>query len=438
MLKKSFVIILTVFLYSCAAESPFDRTYVSNGIRERTNFVLGDTLKTEEFLLPEGVLISDGLTQDEAVTIALWNNAQFQADLASLGFARAELIEASLLPNPVFSILFPVGPKQLESKLKLPIDFLWQRPNRITMAKLDAERIAKNLMQNGLGLIKDVQFAFSNLIISQKIAKLCEEKAKIYSKIAELEQTRLKAGDISELEASNSKVEAIKVENESFKLSNGVDLIRYRLMNLLGIQEKSMTFSLITEPVSRYSQHNLDELIEMAYTARPDLRAAELKIERAGKLLGWERSRIFNLIGIIDGKDKGEENLTIGPGGEIELPLFNRNNGGTARAHAEISQAAGNYIALKHKITLEVQEAVRNYELACKEYEIWHSEVIPTMEKTLFQAEKANNLGEKSYLYYLLIQKKLVDGQIREAELEANLRKSITLLNYAVGKKIED
>ena len=117
MLKKSFVIILTVFLYSCAAESPFDRTYVSNGIRERTNFVLGDTLKTEEFLLPEGVLISDGLTQDEAVTIALWNNAQFQADLASLGFARAELIEASLLPNPVFSILFPVGPKQLESLL---------------------------------------------------------------------------------------------------------------------------------------------------------------------------------------------------------------------------------------------------------------------------------------------------------------------------------
>jgi outer membrane protein, heavy metal efflux system len=39
--------------------------------------------------LPPGVVVDDGLTQDEAVAIALWNNPDFQVQLADLGFARA-------------------------------------------------------------------------------------------------------------------------------------------------------------------------------------------------------------------------------------------------------------------------------------------------------------------------------------------------------------
>ncbi len=43
----------------------------------------------EGTVLPPGVNIADGLTQDEAVAIALWNNPDFQVQRANLGFARA-------------------------------------------------------------------------------------------------------------------------------------------------------------------------------------------------------------------------------------------------------------------------------------------------------------------------------------------------------------
>ena len=75
--------------------------------------------------------VDDGLNQTEAVAIALWNNADFQASLTDLGFARADLVEAGLLRNPVLSLLFPVGPKRLEATLKWPIETLWERPLRI-------------------------------------------------------------------------------------------------------------------------------------------------------------------------------------------------------------------------------------------------------------------------------------------------------------------
>ena len=97
--------------------------------------------------IPPGVVIEDGLTQDEAVAIALWNNPDFQVQLANLGFARADLLDAGLLPNPVLSLLFPIGPKQLEWTLRWPIEVLWQRPRRVRAAGLSADSVAAGLEQ---------------------------------------------------------------------------------------------------------------------------------------------------------------------------------------------------------------------------------------------------------------------------------------------------
>jgi len=111
---KIYVNVLILLIAGCTVQSTYNRSYVSKGIQERTDYELGQISKPGEFHLPDGVSLDDGLSEDEAVAVALWNNAQFQADLAALGFARADLIEADMLANPVFSLLFPIGRKILE------------------------------------------------------------------------------------------------------------------------------------------------------------------------------------------------------------------------------------------------------------------------------------------------------------------------------------
>jgi hypothetical protein len=64
--------------------------------------------------IPQGISLAAGLSEDDAVAIALWNNAAFQADLAALGVARADLVEAGLLRNPTLQLLLPIGYKQSE------------------------------------------------------------------------------------------------------------------------------------------------------------------------------------------------------------------------------------------------------------------------------------------------------------------------------------
>ncbi len=107
------LLVVVLATHSCAArkETP-DVGDVAGRIEERTGARPRSTADTTNAAnqLPPGVSLDDGLTQTEAVAVALWNNAAFQASLTELGFARADLADAGLLRNPVLSLLFPVGP----------------------------------------------------------------------------------------------------------------------------------------------------------------------------------------------------------------------------------------------------------------------------------------------------------------------------------------
>ena len=146
--------------YSCGSASPAarlrdagqapDRATVDAALRARTN----QGIRVEGTApLPPDVAVDDGLTAEEAVAIALWNSPSFQATLADLGMARADLVEAGLLRNPVLSFLFPVGPKQLEWTLQFPFDVIWQRPRRVAAARLNAQAVGERLVWDALTLV---------------------------------------------------------------------------------------------------------------------------------------------------------------------------------------------------------------------------------------------------------------------------------------------
>ena len=86
---KIYLALLFFLIVGCSSQSPnehafYDVSNISEGIRERTDYTLRQASEPGQFDIPEWVTLDDGLSQDEAVALALWNNAQFQADLAAL------------------------------------------------------------------------------------------------------------------------------------------------------------------------------------------------------------------------------------------------------------------------------------------------------------------------------------------------------------------
>lgn len=433
----SFILLMA----GCAASVPdkntsYDISYISEGIHERTDYTLKQVKDINDANFPQGVSLEDGISENEAVAIALWNNAQLQADLSEMGFARADLIEAKMLANPTFSLLFPIGPKALETDLGIPVDILWQRPRRIAAANFDAQKLAQDLIVNGLGLIRDVQSTYAYLWLSQKKFELTLEKTQLQIQIVRLAQARLSAGDISGITADAAYTDSLESTGEMKHLLKEIEMTRQRLDTLLGFSSNTATYDTEMIDITEKSTISIEELIQTALAARPDLRAAELAIEAAGERVGWEKSKIYNFIAIIDAKDEGEDFLTVGPGFSIDIPIFNQNQGQVARAKAELEQAARQYEALRQNIILQARQAFTRYTSEYEEFELWGNDIIPSLEKQLEQVTKSYEIGELPYLTVLEARQKLIEAKVKFSEQAANLHRDAAELNYCIGKQM--
>ncbi len=305
-----------------------DRASVDAAVRARVN----RGIRVEgAATLPPDVSIDDGLTSEEAVAIALWNSPSFQATLADLGIARADLVEAGLLRNPVFSFLFPLGPKQLEWTLQFPFEVIWQRPARVAAARLNAESVGERLVWDALTLVADTRLAHAAAEIADRRLQLTAENAALVTRLAEITNARLRAGDISELEARAAQSDAARVVVLRRAAEHDRNLARLTLAAFMGIDtpstEQIRPTAAVLDPASCGPEA---ASLEDALASRPDVRAAEISIEAAAERARWERSRVLTLIGMLDGNGGGPQGAEVGPGVNMEVPIFFRNQGASA------------------------------------------------------------------------------------------------------------
>ena len=185
--------------------------------------------------LPPDVNLADGLTQEEAVAIALWNSPSFQATLVDLGVARADLAEAGLLRNPIFSLLFPIGPKQLEFTLQYPFDVLVQRPARVAAAKLNAQAIGERLVWDALSLVAQVRTAHADAIVADRRLTLATENADLTRRLADITDAACARATSASSRRARREAAAARAEVVRRAAQHDRDLARLTLAALLGL-----------------------------------------------------------------------------------------------------------------------------------------------------------------------------------------------------------
>ena len=383
--------------------------------------------------LPTGVRIDDGVSREEAVAVALWNNAAFQVSVSQLGFARADLADAGIIANPVLSLLFPVGPKQLEAAVRWPVEALWERPRRVSAAKLSLESAAQSLVQSGLDLALAVRIAYADLALAVDRQTLANDAATTLQRIDTLTQSRLAAGDIAELDARAARVDAVRSAQDAERVVHDVTIARARLRLLMGLPEDDAALNTLESTGTVESCGSVADLVKGALAARPDLRAAELTVEAAAARLGWERSRILTLTAVLDANGEGTEGFESGPGFDISIPLFNRNQGGRLRAESELQRASAAYVQLQQQVRLDVREASTLFDQARQSRLAWADRIVTPLRANLTDAEESYAAGESSYLFVLENSRRLIDARVREREIVADERRAQARIERAAG-----
>lgn len=410
------------------------RGTVDAAIRTRTN--LGIRVEGTE-TAPPGVVVDDGLTSEEAVSIALWNSPSFQATLADLGIARADVVEAGLLRNPVFSLLFPWGPKQLEWTLQFPFEVLWQRPKRVAAAQLNAQVIGERLVWDALTLVAQTRTAHAEAIITERRLGLTVENADLVQRLARITEARFEAGDISELEARAARSDAARVQVVRQAVEHDRDLSRLTLAVLLGIDGPADSIRAVPNPGTAVRSCGPDAaLLEEALAARPDVRAAEIGIEAAAQRARWERSRTITLIGILDANGAGQT-AELGPGVNFEIPIFARNQGAITRAESEIERAGYQYAGIRAQVVSDVRSAAIRLRQAEQANASWRDEIIRSLEVEQRQAESAYQAGEIPLFALLDVSRRLIDGRSRQLDAEADVERATIALERGIGRSCQ-
>lgn len=383
--------------------------------------------------LPAGVGLDDGLTPDEAVSIALWNSPAFQTSVSQLGFARADLVDAGMLSNPVFALLFPWGPKQFEGTVRWSAEVLWERPRRMAAARLGANAAAERLVQTGLDLVAATRIAHADLAFQIDREKIMRDAATLLARIDTLTQSRLAAGDIGELEARAASVDAARARQDAERAVHDITIARERLRQVIGLPgDTALNVAPSAAPLATCGAPA--DLLREALAARPDIRAAELTVEAATARLGWERSRVLTLTAVLDSNGQGRAGFEAGPGLDFSLPIFNRNQGGRARGHAELQRAAAAYVAVQQQVALELRESSAQFEQARQSAEAWRTTITGPLETNLTAAERSFAQGDTSYLFVLENSRRLIDARLRARELDADQQRAHARVERALGR----
>jgi len=405
-------------------------------VKERSGYTVPDKTPIGKITLPPGASLDDGITEDEAVAIALWNNAAFQETLVSLDIARGDLIQAGLLPNPLGSYTLSADNKAMKYAFEFPLEALWLRPFKIRAACADAEKTSHQLSQAGLNLIRDTRRAYSDMQQAQRQRDLWDESLALRRRIANMAGKRLDAGDISKQEANVANLDSLQAEQNAAQAHFDIQTAEQRLRYAMGVGSFEGELKLDPIPTPQCRTTDIEALVQEAIQNRPDALATKSAIEAAEQrsnlsLFGW-----LGISGVADatsGKKSGHE---LSPGIKGGIPIFNQNQGNIERFGGEEEKARRNRESVAQQIRLEVNQSYMQYRQACTQLDILQTKVKSGVETDLSRMEKAYASGDVPYLFVLQASHVVIDTRLREAQLSGDVRRTGAELERSVGKQV--
>jgi len=123
----------------------------------------------------------------------------------------------------------------------------------------------------------------------------------------------------------------------------------------------------------------------------------------------------------------------VGPGLSGDIPLFDFNQGGKAKARAELQISGKRYIALRDRIAAEVREAREALVGGRSREAFLRTELLPKAVEALRAARRAFELGDESALLVLEISRKVAEAKMDRAEAMFRARSAEIDLERSLG-----
>ncbi|QQE10247.1 TolC family protein [Planctomycetota bacterium] len=310
--------------------------------------------------------LKEGLSQQDAVAIALLNNKALQAEFENLGIAASDLLQSKLFTNPPLSgfLAFPTNLGNTTASLLFILSDFYQVPKRAALfesiSAATAQRVTLLIIQTAAA----AELSYNQVLYYEKTLMI--QRAMLNQKIllANRMRVRYAHGLIDELTLRETEA---NVTQQQIMIRN-TEVMQIQAQNMLNVL---LSLDDITQETKLTSDlqwkgrkfKDVDTYVEFALDNRLDVIAAKQDIMSAKLAIEYQKTLIFPYVGGGFGWEGAIENdNTFGPVGSMVVPIFDQNQAQIAKAQFVLRQHEKILGNLRHTARATISNIINRQE----------------------------------------------------------------------------
>lgn len=353
------------------------------------------------------------------------SNLGYAAQRYNVSIADAAIMASKVFQNPVLQIgnmrdISNSGGQKLpgyyNGYINQTFELGGKRRERQMVARKNYAAVASTLQSFLQNLRLDASATYAEAIAMGQVASQFQRTATLLRELLQAQQERQKAGDISDVDLLQTRVEVRQFEAEMLNAQGQATNAELGLSAYLGPQFSSTHWQPVGTLDVTPQSTDLFKLLSSAIRNRPDLvamrhrrdaAAENIKLEKANRVpdltvgVGWTNSTYSG------NTTSPQPNYNmVGLQFSLPLPIWNRNKAGIASSQAQAGQAQLELDAAEVKAGVDVRQALSLYGAARERVALYQGGVLKDVDAALEKRVVSYKRGGSSLLELLDAQRK--------------------------------
>lgn len=392
------------------------------------------------------------ITLEQAINLAFTHSPALKAAETTIQQAQAEEITANLRPNPViagdslFLPLFgnPSGSNTSStlnelSEFDLGASYLIERgkkrQHRLQAARDVTVQTRSQVLDTRRTLAFNVAQQFIAALLADSNLRFAEQDLKSFQQTVTISEERYKAGDISEADYLKIKLQLLQFQTDVSAAQVARVQALASLRQLMGYGAVPQNYDVAGDLAYTPVNQNEDDLKALALKDRPDYLAAEQGVTASKSAFELERANGKRDVDVgfnfshVAGYSSGSFLVNM------ELPIFNRNQGEIARTHYAITQAQENASAAGDMVLTDVESAYAAVTTNQQVVQLYMTGYIKNAQDSRDISEYAYKKGGASLLDFLDAERSYRATELAYRQALASYMTAVEQLKEAVGTR---
>lgn len=389
-----------------------------------------------------------GLSVNDVLQIALKHNPNWGTYAANHAAAHAELLKACAFPNPSLDVEYgrakgrekdDEGNRPTRDIYNLafsqPIELPGKRLARQVEARAGFAVAQAEGFEFSASLRADVMEAYYNVQFQTAQERLWQTLLGLADELYRIATRRVELGEAGKIEQINARVEVLRATRER-NTAQRRKLGAMAALNALTGSQLGKRFRLSEGLPSVLPSRSEQQAIKTSLACHPRLARLAAELEQRYASLDRQRTDWWPDVSVGVRKAQEFDANSVAVTASVEIPLWNRNQGGVAAAEAQAQKTYNDIAIAFEEVRRDVEVAYQNYELSRDQIRAYEDGLRAAAEQAVGIAWFQYREGAAGYLDVLTARRLLQETEQEYIQARYDAALSKARLERATGSVI--